>query len=86
MCWRSRSHCTHPATPKSPGPTKGCGVPLLVVQGERDPFGTPDEVSAAVPNATVRPARGDHGFTKDPQDVVVAVETWLQSTAGGVGR
>ncbi|KYH45892.1 alpha/beta family hydrolase [Branchiibius sp. NY16-3462-2] len=62
------------------------GVPLLVVQGERDPFGTPDEVSAAVPNATVRPAHGDHGFSKNPQDVVSAVRDWLERAAGGFGR
>ncbi|MFC6713145.1 alpha/beta family hydrolase [Branchiibius cervicis] len=62
------------------------GVPLLVVQGQRDPFGTPQEVSAAVPTATVRPARGDHGFTKDPQDVVAAVRDWLECAPGGLGR
>jgi predicted alpha/beta-hydrolase family hydrolase len=42
---------------------RGAERPLLVVQGERDPFGTATEVALAVPGATVRaiPA-ADHGF------------------------
>lgn len=58
------------------------GVPLLVVQGERDPFGTPQDVRKALGrNVIVRSARGDHSFTKDPQDVLTAVRDWLAALA-----
>lgn len=43
----------------------GSGVPVLVLQGERDPFGTPAEVRTALGAApgTVREVAGaDHGF------------------------
>ena len=47
------------------------GLPLAVIQGERDAFGGPQEVRAALgERAVVRPARGTHSFTKDPADVV----------------
>jgi predicted alpha/beta-hydrolase family hydrolase len=43
----------------------GCPVPLLVVQGERDPFGSPVEVEAAAPGIEVVPVPGaDHGLTR----------------------
>lgn len=59
------------------------GVPLLVVQGERDPFGTPAQVRKELGrSAVVRAARGDHSFGKDPQDVVLAVRTWLTEPPG----
>lgn len=38
----------------------GVGAPTLVVQGERDPFGTPDEVRAAVPGVRVVGVPGTH--------------------------
>ena len=54
------------------------GLPLAVVQGERDAFGGPQEVRAALgERAVVRPARGTHSFTKDPADVVDEVRGWL---------
>lgn len=54
------------------------GLPLGVVQGERDPFGNPDEVRQALGGQVqVMAARGDHGFSKDPRDVVEATLGWL---------
>ncbi|CAG7572418.1 hypothetical protein FB554_0552 [Barrientosiimonas humi] len=54
------------------------GLPLGVVQGERDPFGTPDDVRAALgAQAQVFAARGDHSFSRHPDDVLAAVRDWL---------
>ena len=39
------------------------GRPLLVVQGERDPFGSPAEVSAVVPAERIRAVAGTHTVT-----------------------
>ena len=51
------------------------GVPVLVVQGERDRFGIPPEG----PRRTVVRVPGDHGLRADPQAVAAAVEAWLPS-------
>lgn len=54
------------------------GLPLGAVQGERDPFGTPDDVRAALgERAEVFAARGDHSFGRHPEDVLTAVRRWL---------
>jgi predicted alpha/beta-hydrolase family hydrolase len=50
------------------------GVPTLVVQGERDAFGAPEEFPRGVLVATVP---GDHGLRKDPAAVADAVAGWL---------
>jgi predicted alpha/beta-hydrolase family hydrolase len=48
----------------------GAGIRLAVIQGETDPFGSPDEVRAALgASAEVVSARGSHSFTKTPADV-----------------
>ena len=49
-------------------------VPVLVVQGERDPFGMPPEA----PGRTVARVAGDHGLRRDPAAVAEAVESWLE--------
>jgi predicted alpha/beta-hydrolase family hydrolase len=49
-------------------------VPVLVVQGERDPFGMPPPA----PNRTVVKVRGDHGLKADLEAVANAVSDWLQ--------
>lgn len=64
----------------------GAGVPTLVVQGERDPFGRPDEFPAGTFLAEV--PGGDHGFAvprKAPvsqdealRSLTEAVESWLR--------
>jgi uncharacterized protein len=48
-------------------------VPVLVVQGERDPFGVPP----SGPNRTVVQVPGDHGLKTDLAAVAAAVEAWL---------
>jgi len=60
----------------------GAGIRLGVIQGEKDPFGSPEEVRTALgPGAEVVQARGAHSFTKTPTDVVVAATAFL-STLG----
>jgi uncharacterized protein len=48
-------------------------VPVLVVQGERDPFGMPPDA----PNRTVARVAGDHGLKSDMVAVRAAVADWL---------
>jgi predicted alpha/beta-hydrolase family hydrolase len=49
-------------------------VPVLVVQGERDPFGIPPEG----PQRTVALVPGDHGLKADLGAVADAVGAWLR--------
>lgn len=51
----------------------GAGVPVLVVQGATDPYGTPPEA----PGRTVVRVAGDHGLKKDLPAVSAAVAAWL---------
>jgi predicted alpha/beta-hydrolase family hydrolase len=56
------------------------GIPLHVVQGETDPFGTPEEVRAELPDPSwVSAVRGGHGFTKRPDDLVAASLAFVRS-------
>jgi predicted alpha/beta-hydrolase family hydrolase len=48
-------------------------VPVLVVQGARDPFGIPP----GGPDRSVVEVRGDHSLRTDPGGVREAVSTWL---------
>jgi hypothetical protein len=60
---------------------RDAGVPILVVQGERDPFGSAAVVSgsiaaAAIPDVLVQPAPGaDHALRKGID--VLMIGTWL---------
>lgn len=63
------------------------GLPGHVVQGERDPWGSPDEVAAELarfgdPTAYVTAVKGAHSFGRAPHDVVAAVEAFADSLAG----
>jgi predicted alpha/beta-hydrolase family hydrolase len=49
-------------------------VPVLIVQGERDPFGMPP----AAPGRTVVQVSGNHSL-RDPASVREAVGDWLPS-------
>jgi uncharacterized protein len=61
------------------------GIRLAVIQGEKDPFGSPEEVSSALgAGAEVVAARGTHSFAKTPSDVLAAATTFL-SGIGNVG-
>jgi predicted alpha/beta-hydrolase family hydrolase len=60
-------------------------VPVLVVQGERDAFGGPSEVTAALaghPTAEVRAVPGDHALSRDVEAVTAAVLPWLARLSG----
>jgi predicted alpha/beta-hydrolase family hydrolase len=53
-------------------------TPLVVIQGEKDPFGTPDAVRKALGSgAQVVAAQGTHSFTKNPVDVLAAATAFL---------
>jgi uncharacterized protein len=55
------------------------GTRLAVIQGEKDPFGTPEELRAALaPEVALLPVAGAHAFARDPVDVVAAARTWLE--------
>jgi predicted alpha/beta-hydrolase family hydrolase len=53
-------------------------VPVLVVQGQRDPFGVPP----AGPNRTVVQVPGDHSLRTDLDAVAAAVRAWLPGVVG----
>lgn len=58
------------------------GVPTLVVQGARDAFGRPEEVSAVAPaNVAVVAVDGDHSLKADPRAAAHAVVDWLARVA-----
>jgi predicted alpha/beta-hydrolase family hydrolase len=53
----------------------GVAVPMLVVQGSRDPFGVPPGSSGR----KVVQVAGDHGLKGDVDAVAAAVKAWLPS-------
>ena len=55
-------------------------VPVLVVQGDRDPFGMPP----AAENRTVMQVPGDHSLKTDLEAVATAVRSWLPSVLAQV--
>ena len=58
------------------------GIPLHVVQGESDAFGTPAEVRAELPDPSwVTVVKGGHGFTRKPDDLVAAAVAFVRSLA-----
>jgi predicted alpha/beta-hydrolase family hydrolase len=59
------------------------GTPLAVIQGQKDPFGSPEEVRRALgAGAEVIAAAGTHSFTKDPGDVLEAAGEFLAGLQG----
>jgi predicted alpha/beta-hydrolase family hydrolase len=56
-------------------------VPVLVVQGARDPFGMPP----GGPHREVVQVQGDHGLRTDLQTVAVAVGAWLSLVVASIG-
>jgi len=74
----------------------GIRVPVLIVQGERDAFGTPDELKPVLArmagDVTLHVVeRADHSLTrgKGPQnydDVLDVVSGWMQTTALTAGQ
>lgn len=69
----------HP--PGRPGVSRAAelftGLPTLVVNGDRDPFGVPD-ADPARPEIEIRVRPGErHGLSKDPGAVAATVVDWL---------
>ena len=59
------------------------GIPVRVIQGARDPFGTPAEVRAELADpAWVAEAAGTHSFGKTPTDVLDAALAYLPELIG----
>jgi hypothetical protein len=57
------------------GELRAAGVPVLVISGERDPFGIPGRADAD--RLVVLP--GDtHALSRDPEAITVAVASWLR--------
>ncbi|WP_030771486.1 alpha/beta family hydrolase [Streptomyces sp. NRRL F-2664] len=66
----------------------GAGRPALVVQGDRDPFGRPDEFPEPVgphPYELVEVAHGDHGFAV-PKKAATTQEEALRTITDAVGE
>jgi hypothetical protein len=59
----------------------GVAVPVLVVQGTRDPFGIPPSSR----RRTVVEVAGDHGLKADLPAVSAAVRSWLAELLAGLG-
>lgn len=61
----------------------GAGTRLAVIQGEKDPFGSPEDLRSALGAAAeVIAARGNHSFTKTPTDVLETARTFLEGLLG----
>ena len=54
-------------------------VPVLVVQGDRDPFGVPPPGAIR----TVSVVHGDHSLRTDLDSVAEAIQTWLRNVVEG---
>lgn len=68
-----------PARPNRLPELDAVDVPLLIVQGERDPFGMP----RAAPGRTVTPVAGDHSLRSDARGLAGAVTAWLAALPAG---
>lgn len=68
------------------------GIPVRVIQGAKDPFGSPQEVRAEMSDpGWVAQVAGAHSFGKQPLDVLAAAQNFLddltarQQSPGAVG-
>jgi hypothetical protein len=77
---RGRSGAAPPPRASRLPELDAAGVPVLVVQGERDPFGMPP----AGPGRTVARVRGDHRLAGDLEAVAAAVRAWLPGVLAAV--
>jgi predicted alpha/beta-hydrolase family hydrolase len=63
-------------------------VPIVVIQGERDAFGRPEDVAAVLsglPGASVYAVPGDHALKRDVHVVAAAAMSWLDDLVRSVG-
>ena len=58
---------------------RATGTDVLVVNGDRDPFGVPDSADASL--VVVLPGE-THALSRHPQEVRQAVESWLRGLLG----
>jgi len=56
------------------GELRAAGVPVLVINGDRDPFGIPDPVDAG--KLIVLPGE-THALSRHPEEITNAVASWL---------
>jgi predicted alpha/beta-hydrolase family hydrolase len=63
-----------PQAPSRLGELLAVDVPILVVQGERDPFGAPADFPDGVEVVAVA---GDHSLRRSTVEVAAAVADWL---------
>ena len=64
----------------------GVGVPIVVVQGETDAFGSPEEVAAVLSGragASVYAVPGDHSLKRNVDVVAMAALSWLTELTAG---
>jgi uncharacterized protein len=61
---------------------RAAATPVLVVNGDRDPFGVPDGADAS--RVVVLPGE-THSLSRHPQDVREAVQSWLREVLGADG-
>ena len=61
------------------GELRAAGVPVLVINGERDPFGIPDRADAG--ELIVLPGQ-THALSRDPEAIYKAVASWLPGILG----
>ncbi|MFC6705659.1 alpha/beta family hydrolase [Flexivirga alba] len=58
------------------------GLPLAVIQGERDPFGGPADVREALgPQPSITGVPGDHSLARGRDQVLAAARAWLATLA-----
>jgi uncharacterized protein len=62
---------------------RAAATPVLVVNGDRDPFGVPDSADAS---RVVVLAGETHSLSRHPQEVRQAVQSWLGDQLGLPGR
>jgi uncharacterized protein len=67
-----------PPRPSRLAELEAVAVPLLIVQGEKDPFGMPDRA----PGRTLARLRGDHSLRSDAPGLRAAVGAWLETLLG----
>jgi predicted alpha/beta-hydrolase family hydrolase len=74
--FQPRRRALSTATPESRLPElDAVPVPVLVVQGERDPFGIPPGSA----NREVALVPGDHSLRKSPDEIASAIRPWLRA-------
>jgi len=76
---RPAARAGRPPAPSRLPELDGVPVPVLVVQGARDPFGIPPEA----PGRTVVLVSGDHSLRADRDAVAAAVRRWLPRVVDG---